>query len=401
MRINYLWLPFLTASAVSYFFSLIGFGLLALAIFFAGVAALTRISSERNLFHLMWLIGLYVFVCCPLVIFHVVGHDFNFGLAALVLLLSGFAVKLTENRDFIQEQCSPMPHGVAKVALLGAVVVALSLVMGKAAYFYFYPAFVIVFSLSLRGETFFRGTISFLTVVGVFLFYFIFVWEGFGRLVISCWLLIPALIYIFSYNLFFSKWLFYIGASVVSVFMSMLRFANADAATILQYAMRDSTTSPYRLADEIISQGVGVGQYMGLQGILDQYLLFFIGAFPRALWEDKPLGFGALYTIDNLSEQLVAAGHSIAALFVGEHVYYLGVGAGSISAFFATFLVCVLFRLAYRLSSGTQALSIPVSLYITSFFWVGMATYSQRLQQGFLFIVVFWLMMHFLRKVSR
>ncbi len=399
MSIKYMWLVVIAATAISYLLSMMGYAFLAILTYFWGVAALTKISSERNLFHLMWLLGLYVFVCCPLVIFVIVDYDFNFGIAVLVQLISAVAIRVTDKRDFIQiRKGQKGDYYFFGVVFFSVLTIVLGLVIGKSAYYYLYPALVVLYSMSLARLSLLKGTFAYMVLVCVFFVYCFFVWGGFGRLVIASWILIPSLIYLFSYNLYFNKWLFFLGASVASIFMSMLRFSGAEASNILQYVMKDSTTSPYRLADQIIGDYPGVGGGIGFQGVADQYLLFFVGAFPREIWESKPLGFGALYTIDNLSERLVDAGHSVAALFVGEHIYYVGYFWGGFFALLATLLVCFLYRLAYRLSPASQVLAIPVALYVTSFFWVGLATYSQRLQQGFFLICAAWLVLVFIKK---
>ncbi|KZY35100.1 hypothetical protein A3730_02850 [Alcanivorax sp. HI0044] len=399
MKINSIWLWFFCALTLSLVFSLVGADNLAIISFFFGVFAITKISSERNLFHLMWLLGLYVFVCCPLVIFIVVGYEFVIEPAIIVLLLSAFAIGATGKRDFSSLGERKSDVFLLWFALFCVITILLGLAFGKSAYFFLYPGLVVAFSFSLRGVSLYKGTAALVMLACVFLSYCFFVWGGFGRLVIASWMLVPLLIYIFSYDLYFNKWLFLVSAAVASLFMSMLRFSGADASNILHYVMKDSTTSPYRLVDQIVNEYPGMGAALGLQGVIDQFVLFFAGAFPRNLWESKPLGFGFLYTVDNLSVSLIDAGHSVAALFVGEHIYYVGFSGGVLFAFLATFLVCALYRVTYRLSTVSHILSIPVAMYVTSFFWAGIATYSQRLQQGLFLILAAWLVVFFLKRV--
>jgi hypothetical protein len=138
----------------------------------------------------------------------------------------------------------------------------------------------------------------------------------------------------------------------------------------------DSNISPTLLLSDIYAlSGAGISDFGGW---VDQVLLFFLIGVPKALWPGKPFGFGYQYTVDNMPDYLVDAGHSIAATFVGEHIYYLGWFLGLAGAVLSVAMLASLYKLLNRETILGGYGAIAVAVWLPTWYWGGLASFSAR-----------------------
>jgi hypothetical protein len=120
-------------------------------------------------------------------------------------------------------------------------------------------------------------------------------------------------------------------------------------------------------------------------------------SFPRALWADKPIGFGSELTLW-LQPQLFASGHSIAATAFGEWFVNFGwLGMVLVPlVFFPALLYIdrrqVVWRPTSRVSSGFSLAIIAVTVAgVPDLVWAGLFTFMSRTGLRVLLLLPLWI----------
>ena len=144
------------------------------------------------------------------------------------------------------------------------------------------------------------------------LYYSMFFWSGFGRLVISAYIMIPILIINQHRDIGIRAWqlTLIIPSALVGAFV--LRFQESD----LQRLMEDSWVSHLTLTREMLDT-LGSREPAGFSGYIDQYLLLFLQWVPRSIWPTKPVGVGLTFVDDWIGREGFDIGHSVALGFMG------------------------------------------------------------------------------------
>ena len=145
--------------------------------------------------------------------------------------------------------------------------------------------------------------------------------------------------------------------------------------------MRDSAVSPLLTAQYLIETSAPHSP-IRTQEWWDQIILFFLGTLPRAIWNDKPFGFGFQYTVDNLTSSYINSGHSIAATFMGEHIYYLHQPIFVAGTILAIYMVVITYKILNHRRFLYGCGGYLVAIYIPTFYWGGLASFSQRFLFG-------------------
>lgn len=217
--------------------------------------------------------------------------------------------------------------------------------------------------------------------------YVAFFWSEFGRLVIAGVVLVPTLVLCYRLQLNAMKLPLLAGMGVGGLAGSLLRIEGASLSNIAASALQDSAVGPILTAQSIMDR---VAPYADLRvrEWLDQLVLFFVGVFPRAWWPEKPFGFGYQYVVDNFTQSYIDAGHSIAATFMGEHIYYLQSPLFVFGTTMALAMVFGLFTLCQKLFRLNGAGGLLVCIYLPTFYWGGWASFAQRFLFGFAIFMI-------------
>jgi len=204
------------------------------------------------------------------------------------------------------------------------------------------------------------------------LYYSMFFWSGFGRLVISAYIMIPILIINQHRDIGIRAWqlTLIIPSALVGAFV--LRFQESD----LQRLMEDSWVSHLTLTREMLDT-LGSREPAGFSGYIDQYLLLFLQWVPRSIWPTKPVGVGLTFVDDWIGREGFDIGHSVALGFMGEALWYLG-SSFVFGLVFIFFTIILLRFFAGVLDRGGYTLVAVVDSFLPSFFWGGMGTYGSR-----------------------
>ncbi len=349
---------------------------------------------------------MYIFVFTPSMVLSYVGVYIDLYVYVASIFLSGVALFFSYGKLF-RERGGCLIHVKKKHAYLYFFFLLLTMVFsvafGRVAFFVLYPFCAFLFSLIIQGMPFRKGLFCLIALIGSVFVYINFVWTGFGRLLLAGWMIVPVIVFVYQYRLPFEKFSFLITTSMASIFASLLRFDGVSVLAIFSAVARDSTTAPLRYAQDVYHSFMTGALGLDFSGIFDQFLLLVLGVFPREWWPGKPYGFGYEYTLQELSPDLAEAGHSIAALFIGEHLYYLGPYLGFFSAFLAILLVVLIFNFFHSFGKKTVGgiYTVPASMWVMSFVWNGMATFSQRFQQSVVIIVVVMFLIILRRRLKK
>lgn len=145
---------------------------------------------------------------------------------------------------------------------------------------------------------------------------------GYGRLVVVSLVLLPALLLGLRMPDRRLKVLLLVGAPLLVSRLSQVREEVVAAAygsdATLGGDSPDSTVSPLRTFSRLIFE-----QHSYERGYGETFWSGITVFVPRAWWEGKPSGFGAVLT-QELEPNLVPVGHSMAALAQGEWFYNFG-----------------------------------------------------------------------------
>lgn len=341
--------------------------------------------NSKNLIQLVWFSSYSIFCLVPLIIVFVLGRDFDIHIFHYLFLSSCFFYFLTRNISFDLE----------------------NYVSGK----FVSPGLYFAFSLISLPVVYFVGPIAFFTIAGfmvyniyqkyrcgygsvflyilcylmVFIFYVFFVWDGFGRLLLFGYLLPLYFLAIHHYRLPCTKLVMFFLLPIASILATFIRFRQATLNEILEFSAQDSVVAPYIMV-ETIAKRFDSNNFSGFYGVIEQILASILFLVPRGLWSDKPYAFGFQYTLNHDQQNLIDAGHSYAGFFFGENIYYLG-WFGYIFSFLYLFFIVSLFKFWHK--AFGLSVSIVMLMWLMTFYWGGLATFSQRFIMSMLLILIF------------
>jgi hypothetical protein len=343
--------------------------------------ALIVAMEFRNLAHVMFMVGFLTFVLMPVVSI----YDLIYVSSDLVLALSFSTVLflwMTQGSSLPLFGLSARRNAIYKLSAIAAF--ALVLVAVGVNGLMITPLVLVSFFYLVQGQKFTAG-IMMLCIVFLYIAIFgLFFWSGFGRLILASWLMAALWIFWCRYSIPFGKLI------VFAPILAGEYVLQAFGSTRRAFSMRDnflndtigSDLSPFLLANSFAD----TERFIDMPGMFGQYILYFFQWVPRAVWADKPLGFGFEYTVQNYGPGMIAAGHSVAALHIGEHLYYLN-SLGYISFVFSIVLVAASYKFLMRLDSRIPFLALIFAMYIPTFVWGGMAALMSRVWVGILFVI--------------
>lgn len=372
-----------------------------LAVSFLVLAAITLVSLGRyeNMFHMTWLTGHLVFCILPSLICLAMGLSIGFELAALCSGLSVAALALTDRPS--PELSVPWTPGPISFVVITALCFAAMAISKGSSFLFTNLTLVLLFSsISQRTRTRLLFMFYFAIVCFIIMYAFVY-WSGFGRLILAGTLIIPTLVMFRRLNIPFGKHVFLGMCMLAGVLGTLLRLTDSTLDTVIRRSLADSNVGPFLIGQSLVDRSME-GIRIDWLGWLDQLMLFGLAVWPRDWWTEKPLGFGAIWVVENMGPGYW--GHSIASTFMGEHLYYLGVVWGIVAAFAAVFLISTL----YNALMGSRRLfglgGFLVAVYLPTFYWGGIASFASRFWTGVIPLIVvlavFFLLRHSVSSIS-
>lgn len=368
-------LAFITVS----FLALLGITLSALDVPVAGFVVATviflfiaQLVDSRNAVQMMFLLGYSSFLYFPAIL-----NAAEFGTSFDLFYLSSVpgVAFLNFTRGLVHVQQARAPKGLRGLFMAAGVFLVMTSIVSPNMAAPAFALFTMLFAMSLGSQTLAansRALIAFLAVLAVYTFVG---WNGFGRTVIASWMFVALLYYSYARGLRVSKALFTL-VPTIGVFFATSRELIGAKFTSLEAVLNDSAFAPYRLASTFLTHADDYG--IDFRGFFDQVIFTLFVYIPRSIWPTKPYGFGFEYTVKNLGSGLASAGHSIAATFIGEHLYYLGYW-GVITSLLMAYLIAALCRITYHMASLRGFGVVVVASSIPVLLWGGMTSFSARL----------------------
>lgn len=354
-----------------------GYNMLFLGLTVLVTIYLTVLCDRQNIFQMSFLCGHYAFFAYPVLLYGSFGIPISGYAVVLCLLGTIVALMMSQITPIYERSYDRLRVSLRAYIMLFGVYLAMLFVTKGFSYPYTIPYLVIAFHLiTLRTPRYLIVGTAYVVGIAAVGLYFILFSSGFGRLALAAPIFITTLMLLNWLRFPYGKGVL-LGAVIVFAFLGSL--VRSDIAWNIHFladvALKDSIATPITILDTIYHHSLG-GYEIRLSGWFDQVLLFFLAAVPRALWEGKPNGFGFAYTLENLSPDLVAAGYSMAAIFPGENVYYLGPIVGIAGTLVAVAMVCLLWRLLCRYLNGY--LAVGVAVHLPTFYWGGLQAYAGR-----------------------
>lgn len=347
-------------------------------------AWLIKIANSKSSVNIMFISGFGTFLYYPAVLnSYVLGSDFYLYYASAIL--SYYFLVSTKDLIFI-EGFSKAPFKIS-LFLVYATILCLLSILGAGALYVLAP-FVMLYVASLRQNKI--GVNLFLTIVflGVYLFYINYGWSGMGRVASIGPLLVAILYFLYIFKIPAVKILFATLPGLAG--MGLVGRKSVSFDFDLLEVLNDSAFGPYRLATTFIENYNKNG--FDIFGLFDQFIFALFSFVPREIWPGKPNGFGYQYTVDNLDQGLVDAGHSIASTFIGEHIYYAG-WFGLLTGFISVWFVAKICKVLYSFQPLNGLLVILISCNMMVYVWGGMTSLSARVIFpiiGFMPVLVFY-----------
>ena len=346
------------------FFSFLGlnlqsifFSLIFVILIYFGIGYLIERKSS---IHMMYFVGFSTFMFLPALLnWYYLQVDFSlFFLSSIVSSFFLLFTKQTTIKNFVSYS------NVVKYLylFLSFILIFLCLFGIDSLFSSMIAPLIILLSLCFKQNNVKNNLIYLLVFIITFFVYITFSWGGFGRTVVFGWLLLVLLQFCYSIDFKLNKYFFALFPALAASLM-----ANRDIFNLqfngFESSLNDSAYAPYRLSSTFIDKFNRNG--FDFLGFFDQILFTFFIYIPRSIWPDKPFGFGFEYTVQNLEQYLVEAGHSIASTLIGDHIYYLGYW-GIISSLIVFGIIALLTNLLYRLPglNGNGVLIFSASMMV-------------------------------------
>lgn len=219
-------------------------------------------------------------------------------------------------------------------------------------------------------------------IAGFFILLFIlifalFIWDGYGRLVLMSMALGPVFLAtrytrlgIPSYTL--------AGLGVGLVFFGrVLRFGAGDGIAGLS---EDSGASHLIVSSELW-QVPSLTQWV--TSFWEQYLLLFMSWVPREYWQNKPLGVNYTFVDAYLGRDGLSEEHSTAIGLFGEMIFY-SPSFWPLLVIFLLFTIVLVRRGVAYMSGASSVGPMLFDLWLITLFWGGMASFGARVWFGLL-----------------
>ncbi|MFD0866082.1 hypothetical protein ACFQ06_09700 [Tessaracoccus lubricantis] len=328
--------------------------------------------SPRNPVHMMFLVGLSTFIYFPAIANSYV-YDTGFELFYLSAFVGIFFLYWT--RGLLHEQQVQPVQGAfvlffwMSVGIMVASFVRPELVAGV------FAIYSMLFAMSLGSRSWAGNVRALIIFASVFTTYALLGWGGFGRTVLVGWLLVVLLYYTYASGRLPSRLLFAFLPPLGVFFLASRDLFSVEYAG-LDVVLNDSAFGPYRLASGFVAHSVENG--VDFSGFWDQVVFVLFVYVPRDWWPSKPYGFGFEYTVENLGQGLVEAGHSVAATFIGEHLYYLG-HWGILSGLAMALAVAVFMRFVHGLKGLHGNGLVVIAASVPVLVWGGMSSFAARI----------------------
>ncbi|WP_283642101.1 O-antigen polymerase [Croceibacter atlanticus] len=229
----------------------------------------------------------------------------------------------------------------------------------------------------------------------LFLFFAIFLWSGFGRLILFQFVSISLFFYTCVFgNLKKIKLLFFVSIPLMIAVGGMLRSDTATiSSTIQEGEGAGSVFSTYRESERVI-RDINRNKIIQLNG--ESYVAAFLFFIPRDLWSNKPIGFGK-QLVEWYQPWLFETGHSLAGTFIAEAYANFGVLGILFSPFLIFIIISVILRslnkdtyiLTYK-DLCNSLIAICYLCLLPEFIWGGAQTYLIRSTVAALLIFLFF-----------
>jgi hypothetical protein len=233
-------------------------------------------------------------------------------------------------------------------------------------------------SLAARG-------IGLLAFVGVLLIYAIFLWTGFGRIIIAGLFLGPLLIAM-HYKLVRVNALALVAVAATLPFVGRVLRTGWSSGLA---GVADDSGATHILMTSMLWESRAFVVSPGT--IWEQWLLLFLNWVPREVWFDKPLGINLIFVDMYLSREGVSLEHSTALGYFGEHIFYLS-GFWALSAVALTAVIIWMRRIIRRLTAPYVSAVVAYDVQLITLFWGGMASFGARVWFAVLPIIAFILL---------
>lgn len=347
----------------------------------------------KNPAHFFWVIGFFTFISAPVIIVGPLLDNIGYLLLITLCLGSLLFLKMTGQKEIIDQRPIRKKSNSIYKYLLSCTIGVLIIIVSAGGVIHYIAPILLIYLLYLTKRNKILASLAMLSGYIVFLSVFvIFYWGGHGRVAIAVFGLGAFWIFWSCHNLPFGK----IIALVATIFgPQLIGFIRGGKSIGEQFITGDidSNLSPFLLANDISFRE----QEVNIMGLLEQLFLFFFMWIPRVFWEEKPYGFGFEYTVQNLDQHLIDAGHSIASLYVGEHIYYMG-GIGLLSSLASVMLLAATYSYLCKQKYGFSYAAFITAIHIPTFIWGGLASYSARIWVGLLTFMLLYFIIELLKK---
>lgn len=208
----------------------------------------------------------------------------------------------------------------------------------------------------------------FAAVIGI---YAAFLWDGFGRIVIISFLLLPVLISA-RYQLFRLSPLLLVAAGGLLVFVGrVLRFGVSEGISGIAV---DSGATHLILSSELLASQA---ESTSGTSLFEQFQLFFLNWAPREIWPGKPININSLFVDSYIGRGGLSEEHSTALGFFGEQIYLAG-DMWLLTAVIAAVMTIAVRAIISRIAQPYYASVVAYDVWLVTLFWGGMASFAAR-----------------------
>lgn len=204
--------------------------------------------------------------------------------------------------------------------------------------------------------------------------YAAFYWDGYGRLMIGAYILIPLFIADRLRDFGLRVWH---AVALAPPALAISHYSRYGTSAKARDLAGGSAAHHLQLTMELV--GSSAAQlYGGFARFLEQYSLLFLNWVPRDLWPDKPLGLGLTSIDEWFGRAGYDKGYSVSLGMFGEQIYLLG------DCFIITWLlvlatIVLLRKVVVILSRGYVAPIVVFDVNLISYIWGGCATFGSRI----------------------
>lgn len=387
-KMSYLVLSIVIA-LLSFLSHLAGEESVAIFLLIVSTFLITGFSDSNNIFHVSVLTGHYAFWVMPVAVMVNIGIDINYFVSFWIVLGIIYMIYFTRNCPPVKwnnydNSISFLVYSVIYITSIFAM-----LITSGSTFLLLIGVVVVAAALRMTASGKIESFLIYISIIFYSALYWIFYWNGHGRLIVLGSMLCVTYMYIIRIGFsFMIKPIIMIVVPLAALGGTLLRFKDGSLRDAMWLATKDSTLSPLLLAGEIFDLR-GSPEVSSFYGWLDQIILLFLAATPRVFWPSKPFGFGYIYTVENLDYYLAEAGHSVAGTFFGEHIYYLGSVFGPLGLFFVLTIMIVAFRVLSSPRIFGGCCSFVFGMWLPTFCWGGAQAFSARFEISCIPLVLF------------